>query len=401
MVVDTAATQQAGISEYHGRDTEVACDFDERAKSEQSHKSTIEEALPLNVRSCMCRARLGHGRRVRASIRGQLHRCLGWLRVPASIPCGHAIPSLTVHLMQDVPSNARGVPRRASAQPRAVALSVAAAGPTARSSGIAAMALKVPEVTVYFWIVKLLTTAMGESTTDYLVFQIDPYVAVGLGFAGLAVSLVLQLLARRYVPWIYWLTVVMVAVFGTMAADVLHVVLGIPYTVSTIAFASALVLVFAAWYAVERDLSIHTIFSGRRELFYWATVMATFALGTAAGDLAASTLGLGYFASAVVFAVLFALPALAYWRLHLHPILAFWCAYVITRPLGATVADWLGKPQLGGLGLGDGHIAVVLGVLIIACVAYLTVSRIDVSPAVRIVHASGHARGSARTPNRT
>ena len=202
-------------------------------------------------------------------------------------------------------------------------------------------------------------------------------------------------------PWIYWLTVVMVAVFGTMAADVLHVVLGIPYIVSTIAFASGLVLAFAAWYAVERDLSIHTIFGHRRELFYWATVMATFALGTAAGDLAASTLGLGYFASAVVFAVLFALPALGYWRFHLNPIVAFWFAYVVTRPLGATVADWLGKPQLGGLGLGDGHIAVVLGVLIIACVAYLTVSRIDVSPAVRIVHASGHARGSARTPNRT
>jgi uncharacterized membrane-anchored protein len=244
------------------------------------------------------------------------------------------------------------------------------------------MALKVPEVTVFFWIVKLLTTAMGESTTDYLVFQIDPYVAVGLGVAGLAISLVLQLLVRRYVPWIYWLAVVMVAVFGTMAADVLHVVLGIPYVVSTVAFASALAVVFGVWYAVERDLSIHTIFGGRRELFYWATVIATFALGTAAGDLTASTLGLGYFASAVLFAVVFALPGLAYWRFGLNPMVAFWFAYVMTRPLGATVADWLGKPALGGLGLGDGPVALVLGLLIIGSVAYLTVSRVEVSPTV-------------------
>jgi uncharacterized membrane-anchored protein len=261
-----------------------------------------------------------------------------------------------------------------------VALSASPAGQLIGSSRAAVIALKVPEVTAFFWIVKLLTTAMGESTTDYLVFQIDPYVAVGLGFAGLAISLVLQLRARRYVPWIYWLTVVMVAVFGTMAADVLHVVLGVPYIVSTVGFATALALVFAAWYAVERDLSIHTIFSGRRELFYWATVMATFALGTAAGDLTASTLGLGYLGSAVVFAALFALPGLLYWRFHLNPIVAFWFAYVITRPLGATVADWLGKPSLGGLGLGDGPVAAVLGVLIVVCVAYLTVTHLDVSP---------------------
>jgi|SRR5579859_2548103 len=280
--------------------------------------------------------------------------------------------------MEDVHTSTRRVPGRASAQPGPTALSLSATRQLTASSCAAAITLKVPELTVYFWIVKLLTTAMGEATTDYFVFQIDPYVAVGLGFAGLAISLALQLHARRYVPWIYWLTVVMVAVFGTMAADVLHVVLGVPYLVSTVGFASALALVFAAWYAVERDLSIHTIFGGRRELFYWATVMATFALGTAAGDLTASTLGLGYFGSAVVFAALFALPGLAYWRFHLNPIVAFWFAYVITRPLGATVADWLGKPVLGGLGLGDGPVAAILGVLIAVCVAYLTISRADV-----------------------
>src|SRR5689334_1777041 len=179
---------------------------------------------------------------------------------------------------------------------------------------------KVPEITAIFWIIKLLSTAMGESTTDYLVFQINPYVAVVLGCIGLAVALILQLLVRRYVPWIYWLAVVMVAVFGTMAADVAHVVLGIPYVVSTAFFACALVVVFAVWYASERSLSIRTIYRGRRELFYWATVMATFALGTAAGDLTASTLGLGYFPSFLLFAVLFALPGLAYWRLGLNQI---------------------------------------------------------------------------------
>jgi uncharacterized membrane-anchored protein len=234
--------------------------------------------------------------------------------------------------------------------------------------------LKVPEVTLVFWVVKLLSTAMGESTSDYLVFQIDPYVAVVLGCAGLACALILQLLVRRYVPWVYWLAVVMVAVFGTMAADVAHVVLHIPYLVSTVAFATALAAVFLTWHAAEHTLSIHTIYPGRRELFYWATVMATFALGTAAGDLTAATLGLGYPASVLLFAILFVLPGIAYWRFGLNEITAFWCAYVVTRPLGASVADWLGKPALGGLGLGDGRVALVLTVLIAAFVAYLMVS---------------------------
>ncbi|HEX6506526.1 MAG TPA: hypothetical protein VF221_02740 [Chloroflexota bacterium] len=238
--------------------------------------------------------------------------------------------------------------------------------------------LKVPEVTVYFWIVKLLSTAMGESTSDYLVFQIDPYVAVVLGCVGLGIALLLQLMARRYIAWVYWLAVVMVAVFGTMAADVAHVVLHIPYLVSTVVFASALAIVFATWYASERTLSIHSIYAGRRELFYWATVMATFALGTAAGDLTASTLGLGYFPSFVLFAALFALPGLAYWLFRVNAILAFWFAYVVTRPLGASFADWMGKPILGGLGLGDAKVAAVLTVLIIVFVGYLTVSRVDI-----------------------
>ncbi len=237
---------------------------------------------------------------------------------------------------------------------------------------------KVPEITVYFWIIKLLTTAMGESTSDYLVYQINPYVAVVLGCLGLAVALTLQFLVRRYIPWVYWLAVVMVAVFGTMAADVTHIVLGVPYLVSTACFASALAIIFVIWYRSEKTLSIHTIYSGRREMFYWATVLATFALGTAAGDMTASTLNLGYFPSFVLFAVLFALPALAYWLLGLNEIAAFWFAYVVTRPLGASFADWLGKPYLGGLGLGDAKVSLVLTILIVAFVGYLTITRRDV-----------------------
>jgi uncharacterized membrane-anchored protein len=237
--------------------------------------------------------------------------------------------------------------------------------------------LKVPEVTVFFWVIKLLTTAMGESTSDYLVFQINPYVAVVLGCLGLAVALILQLWVRRYVAPVYWLTVVMVAIFGTMAADVAHVVLGIPYAVSAATFGAALAIIFAVWYASEKTLSIHSIYRGRRELFYWATVMATFALGTAAGDLTASIHNYGYFPSIVFYAVLFALPALGYWLFGLNEVFAFWFAYVVTRPLGASVADWLGKPYLGGLRLGDAIVSLALGVLIIGFVGYMTISRKD------------------------
>jgi len=237
---------------------------------------------------------------------------------------------------------------------------------------------KVPEVTIYFWIIKLLSTAMGESTSDYLVYHINPYIAVVLGSVGLIASLILQLLVRRYVPWIYWLAVVMVAIFGTMAADVLHVVLGIPYLVSTVFFTLVLATIFVVWYASEKTLSIHSINTPRRELFYWATVMATFALGTAVGDLTAATLGLGYFSSGVLFAILFAIPALAYWLFRLNVILAFWFAYIMTRPFGASFADWFGKPIYGGLGLGDTWVALVLTILIVGFVGYVSVTRVDI-----------------------
>lgn len=238
---------------------------------------------------------------------------------------------------------------------------------------------KVPEITAYFWIVKLLTTAMGEATSDFLVVKMNPYIAVALGGIALAIALVLQFSVRKYVAWIYWLTVSMVAVFGTMAADGLHIQLGVPYVVSTALFAVTLTIVFIAWHKTEKTLSIHSITSRRRELFYWATVMATFALGTAAGDVTATTLGLGYFSSGILFTGLIALPALAFWLFGLNEIFAFWFAYVITRPLGASFADWTSKPHsIGGLGLGDGHVGIILSVIIVIFVGYLSVTRKDI-----------------------
>ncbi|HEY0754230.1 MAG TPA: hypothetical protein VGD98_09730 [Ktedonobacteraceae bacterium] len=237
---------------------------------------------------------------------------------------------------------------------------------------------KLPEVTIYFWIVKLLTTAMGESTSDYLVYHINPYIAVALGGSGLLAALIIQLSVRRYVAWIYWLTVMMVAIFGTMAADVMHIVLNISYLASTMCFLGALAIIFVVWYISEKTLSIHSITTRRRELFYWATVMATFALGTAAGDMTAATLGWGYFASAILFSILFIAPALAYKLFGLNEIAAFWFAYIMTRPLGASFADWFAKPSLGGLGLGDTWVSLVLTILIIGFVGYLTVTRKDI-----------------------
>ena len=239
---------------------------------------------------------------------------------------------------------------------------------------------KVPElITVYFWIVKGLSTAMGESTSDYLVHRIHPVPAVLLGFAGFVVALALQFGMRRYNAWTYWFAVVMVGVFGTMCADVLHVGLGVPYIVSAPFFAVVLAAVFLTWQKSEKTLSIHSITSRRRELFYWAAVVSTFALGTATGDMTAYTLHLGYFHSIVLFAVVIAIPAIGYWRFHWNPILAFWFAYVVTRPLGASFADWMGKPVSdGGLGWGQGSVSLVLTLLIVAFVAFLAVSRRDV-----------------------
>src|SRR3954452_18287683 len=198
---------------------------------------------------------------------------------------------------------------------------------------------KVPEVTAYFWIVKALTTAMGESTSDFLVHTLVPEIAVVLGGIAFGIALYLQFTKDRYVPWAYWLGVAMVGVFGTMAADVLHVGLGVPYVASTVFYAVVLAVVFRVWFVSEGTLSIHSITTPRRELFYWAAVLATFALGTAAGDLTATTLHLGYLASGVLFAFVIAVPAVAHPKFGLNAVFAFWFAYVTTRPLGASFAD--------------------------------------------------------------
>jgi uncharacterized membrane-anchored protein len=241
------------------------------------------------------------------------------------------------------------------------------------------MAVKVPEITIYFWVIKVLTTAMGEATSDFLVQYFPRALAVMLGALGLGVALLAQFLVRRYVIWAYWLAVVMVAVFGTMAADALHIGLGIPYFVSSIVFAATLAVIFVTWHRTERTLSIHSIYTRRRELFYWSTVLATFALGTAAGDMTAKTLSLGYLGSGVMFAVVIAVPALAWWRFGLNAITAFWFAYVITRPLGASFADWMDvTKKAGGLGLGRGPVALALTAVIVVLVGSLAATRRDI-----------------------
>jgi uncharacterized membrane-anchored protein len=238
---------------------------------------------------------------------------------------------------------------------------------------------KVPEITAFFWVIKLLTTAMGEATSDFLVANYNPYIAVFFGGVALALALFIQFSARRYNAWIYWFTVSMVAVFGTMAADGLHIQLHVPYIASTTFFAVVLAIVFKAWHKSEKTLSIHSINTRRREVFYWLTVLSTFALGTAAGDLTATTVGLGYFTAGLLFCGLILVPAVIYWITRKHEILWFWTAYVLTRPLGASFADWTSKPHsVGGLNDGDGHVAIVLSVVIILLVAYLAVTRKDI-----------------------
>ncbi|MGC2191501.1 MAG: hypothetical protein WA751_04135 [Candidatus Dormiibacterota bacterium] len=250
---------------------------------------------------------------------------------------------------------------------------VATAGPRPALKG------KVPEViTVYFWLIKILSTGMGEATSDFLAHRFNPILAGSLGTLGLLAALLLQFWVSKYIAWSYWLAVAMVAVFGTMAADGLHVELGVPYFASSALFFVILILIFGAWHRSEGTLSIHSIFNRRRELFYWATVLATFALGTAVGDLTATTLQIGYFASGLLFVALFLIPGLCFWLFKLNSVLAFWVAYVLTRPIGASFADWLGVPKdFGGLDWGRGTVALVLAIPMVLLVVYLGVSRRD------------------------
>ena len=235
------------------------------------------------------------------------------------------------------------------------------------------MAVKVPEITATFWILKLLTTGMGEAASDYLLSTLR-FVGFGIGLLGFVLSLWVQFRTRRYNAFAYWSAVMMVAVFGTMAADVMHHQLHVPFEISTAGYLLALMVTFWAWHRTERSLSIHSITTRRREVFYWLAVSFTFALGTAAGDLTASVLHFGFAGSIVLFAVVFAIPAMGYWRFRLNSVVAFWWAYIITRPLGASVADWVSKPhRAGGLGYGDVPVVAVLLGIIFVLLAFVAV----------------------------
>jgi uncharacterized membrane-anchored protein len=238
---------------------------------------------------------------------------------------------------------------------------------------------KVPEILAVFWLTKVATTAMGESTSDWMNGFLGPAIAIPLMLIALAWAMRRQFRAERYEAWTYWAVVVMVAIFGTSAADALHVGLGVPYLDSTVFYAVVLAAILTAWHRSEGTLSIHSIRTPRREAFYWATVLATFALGTAAGDMTATTLDIGYFGSIVLFAALIAVPFVGYRRFGMNEVLAFWAAYVLTRPLGASVADWAAvEPSRGGLGLGTGGVSLILAVAVLFLIRRLAKTRMDV-----------------------
>jgi len=231
---------------------------------------------------------------------------------------------------------------------------------------------KVPEVTIYFWITKVLTTGMGETTSDYLVRAIPRVLAVVVAGVILVIALAWQFSAKRYVVGIYWFAVAMVSVFGTMIADALHIQLKIPYAVSTPAFAIALAAIFITWYGREKTLSIHSINTRSREAFYWATITFSQTLGTALGDWMADTSGLGFFGAALVFTAALAIVAALYYWTDISRVLLFWAAFILTRPLGATLGDLLDKPlNNGGLAFSRFYASAILAAAIIACVALL------------------------------
>jgi uncharacterized membrane-anchored protein len=239
---------------------------------------------------------------------------------------------------------------------------------------LAAMLNKVPEVTLAFWIIKIMSTTVGETGADYLAVHVGlgKGVTNGVVAATLIVALLLQLSVWRYVPWRYWLTVVLVSVVGTQLTDALTDSFGVSLYLSTSVFAVLLAGTFAIWYAIERTLSIHTIVTQRRELFYWAAILFTFALGTAAGDLATESLQLGFKLGVLVFGAFIGLTALAYYR-GANPILTFWIAYVLTRPLGASLGDLLSQAQTyGGLGLGTVATSLVFLIVIVTLVTFLS-----------------------------
>ncbi|WP_258171265.1 hypothetical protein [Paenibacillus sp. R14(2021)] len=242
---------------------------------------------------------------------------------------------------------------------------------SAMQGNSAGMLAKVPEITLYFWLTKLLTTGMGEVASDYLFERLNPLISAPLSVLIFVAAMILQFKVRRYVAGFYWLVVIMVSIFGTTAADVVRVGLGIPYLASTLFFVAALAAILTVWYRKEKTLSVHSIYTRRRETFYWLTVLTTFALGTAAGDMTATNMHLGYLASGIMFTAILAIPAIGFWLFKLNEIGAFWFAYIMTRPVGASFADWLSASHSsGGMELGKGPVTFVLTIFIVLLVVF-------------------------------
>jgi uncharacterized membrane-anchored protein len=246
------------------------------------------------------------------------------------------------------------------------------------SNGTMQLLNKVPEVTFYFWLIKIMCTTVGETAADFLNadlnFGLTGTSLVVLGF--LAIFITMQIRHKKYEPWLYWLVVVLISVAGTLITDNLVDNFGIALKTTTIAFGAVLLATFTAWYASEKTLSIHTIFTKNRELFYWTAILFTFAMGTAAGDLTAETLKLGYANSALIFGALIGAVTIAYYVFKTNAILSFWIAYILTRPLGASLGDYLSQPASnGGIGLGTVVTNLVFLSAILGLVVYLTLSR--------------------------
>jgi uncharacterized membrane-anchored protein len=252
---------------------------------------------------------------------------------------------------------------------------------------------------VVFWVLKLLTTGMGEVVSDYAGSVSTTYGAVVIT-VGFVIAMTMQLRQSHYRAPYYWSAVAAVAVFGTMVADGIHGDAGVPYAVSTLAFAVITGVIFWVWYRSEGTLSIHSIDTRRRELFYWAAVLGTFALGTAAGDFTASSLNIGFLNSILLFGAVILIPAIGWWRFNMNPIFAFWFAYVITRPLGASFADWFSKPaSITGLGLGNGFVSLLCFAVFVPIVAWVAITKIDVQPGHGLrphhAHSGDHAAHTA------
>ena len=254
----------------------------------------------------------------------------------------------------------------------------------------APVAAKVPEVILLFWVVKILTTAGGEATSDYLKTY-GNFGGGGTEVVLFVVGLALQFGIRRYRAFAYWFLAYAIAIAGTGVSDFLHLDVHIPYVGTTLLWAVILAVIFWLWQRSEGTLSIHSITTQRREAYYWATVFATFALGTALGDFTATSLNLGYLTSGILFAVVILIPGLARWQLGLNSIAAFWMSYVVTRPLGASFADYISKPHsLSGINFGDGPTAIVFAVAVVVLVSYLAVARPDIQePSELPVHPQG------------